>query len=119
MRTISLKLPDHLLQQLESEAKARRVTKSWLIRESLETTFRQSRFGLASCYDLANDLAGAVKGLPKDIAENPRYMKDFGKKQQRARYHPLVRRLASPYAALSQTAHVFEWPHQIPEAGNR
>ena len=36
MQTISLKLPDDLLAQLESEAKARRVTKSWLIRESLE-----------------------------------------------------------------------------------
>jgi hypothetical protein len=80
MRTISLKLPDHLLTQLESEAKARRVTKSRLIREGLETVLRK-RPGLRgpSCYDLARDLAGSVKGLPKDLAENPKYMKDFGK----------------------------------------
>ncbi|HTS50853.1 MAG TPA: ribbon-helix-helix protein, CopG family [Bryobacteraceae bacterium] len=80
MRTISLKLPDDLLTQLEGEAKARRVTKSRLIREGLQIVLRQrsGRRG-ASCYDLARDLAGSVKGLPKDLAENPKYMKDFGK----------------------------------------
>ena len=40
MRTISLKLPDDLLADLEREAKARRVNKSVLIRESLEHTLR-------------------------------------------------------------------------------
>jgi hypothetical protein len=71
MQTISLKLPDDLLAQLASEAKARRVTKSWLVRESLEKALRsQSRAGAVSCYDLARDLAGTVKGLPEDLAEN-------------------------------------------------
>ena len=79
MRTISLKLPDDLLAQLESEAKTRRVTKSWLVRESLEKALRRpSRSGAASCYDLARDLAGSVKGLPKDLAHNPKYMQGFG-----------------------------------------
>jgi predicted transcriptional regulator len=36
MQTISMKLPDDLLVQLEREAKARRVTKSLVVRESLE-----------------------------------------------------------------------------------
>jgi hypothetical protein len=27
---------------------------------------------------LAQDLAGAVKGLPKDLADNPKYMDGFG-----------------------------------------
>ena len=75
MQTISLKLPDDLLAQIESEAKARRVTKSSLIRESLEKALRpESRVGAPSCYDLARDLAGAVKGLPEDLAENSKYM---------------------------------------------
>jgi hypothetical protein len=79
MRNISLKLPDDLLIQLDSEAKARQVTKSWLIRESLEKAFRkQSPAGKISCYDLAGDLAGTVKGLPKDLADNPKYMDGFG-----------------------------------------
>lgn len=79
MRTISLKLPDNLLVQLESEAKARRVTKSSLVRESLENAFRKEPpTGKVSCYDLARDLAGALKGLPRDLADNPKYMERFG-----------------------------------------
>jgi hypothetical protein len=79
MRTISLKLPDDLLVQLDSEAKARRVTKSSLMRESLQKELRKpSPAGEVSCYDLAHDLAGAVKGLPEDLADNPEYMEGFG-----------------------------------------
>ncbi len=79
MRTISLKLPDDLLVELDSEAKARRMTKSSLVRESLEKALRrQSSAGAVSCYDLARDLAGTVKGLPKDLADNPKCMEGFG-----------------------------------------
>jgi predicted transcriptional regulator len=79
MQTISLKLPEDLLADLEREAKARRVTKSVLVRESLERALRRPpRRGAASCYDLARDLAGRVKGLPRDLANNPKYMEGFG-----------------------------------------
>lgn len=80
MQTISLKLPDDLLAHLNTEAKARGVTKSWLVRESLEKALqKQSPGGAVSCYDLARDLAGSVKGLPKDLADNPKYMEAFGR----------------------------------------
>ena len=80
MQTISLKLPDDLLALLESEAKTRRVTKSRLIRESLENALRKkSTSGAASCYDLASDLAGTLKGLPADLVDNPEYMDRFGR----------------------------------------
>jgi predicted transcriptional regulator len=79
MQTISLKLPDDLLAELEREAKARHVTKSVLVRESLETALRRRpRQRAASCYHLARDLAGSVKGLPRDLATNPKYMEGFG-----------------------------------------
>ena len=79
MRTISFKLPDGLLAELEREAKARHLPKSVLVRESLETALRrQSGRRAASCFDLARDLAGAVKGLPRDLAHNPKYMAGFG-----------------------------------------
>jgi predicted transcriptional regulator len=79
MRTISLKLPDDLLAHLNTEAKARRVTKSSLVCESLEETLRKpSPRSAATCYDLARDLAGSLKGLPKDLAENPKCMEGFG-----------------------------------------
>lgn len=80
MRTISLKLPDELLAQLEDQAKARRVTKSWIVRESLVRVLREQASNRSpSCYDLAVHLAGAVKGLPEDLADDPQYMEDFGK----------------------------------------
>jgi Arc/MetJ-type ribon-helix-helix transcriptional regulator len=79
MQTISLKMPEDLLADLEREAKARRVSKSALVRESVETALRQgSRRGGASCYDLARDLEGTARGLPRDLASNPKYMEGFG-----------------------------------------
>jgi hypothetical protein len=79
VRTISVKLPDELLAELAREAKARRVTKSWLVRKSLEKGLHeQPPVDAVSCYDLARDLAGTVKGLPKDLADNPKYMESFG-----------------------------------------
>jgi hypothetical protein len=53
--------------------------KSALVRESLEIALRRRpRRGAASCYDMAHDLAGTVKGLPRDLASNPKYMEGFG-----------------------------------------
>lgn len=79
MRTISLKLPDDLLAHLDDEAMKRGVTKSSLVRESLEKALRQPPpTGAISCYDMARDLAGTVKGLPEDLADDPKYMEGFG-----------------------------------------
>lgn len=61
-----------------SPAKARRATKSSLVREGLKKALHdQSRASVASCHDLARDLAGTVKGLPNDLAHNPKYMERF------------------------------------------
>jgi hypothetical protein len=80
MTTISLKLPDRLLELLEKESRARGTTKSSLVRECLEQTLAGGATGdKASCYDLARDLAGSVKGLPRDLATNPKYMEGFGR----------------------------------------
>jgi predicted transcriptional regulator len=79
MQTISLKLPHDLLAELERAAKARRITKSVLVRESLEAALRP-RPGrrTTSCFDLAQDLAGSVRGLPRDLAQNSKHLDGFG-----------------------------------------
>lgn len=80
MSTISLKLPERLLELLEKESRARRTTKSSLVREALEKTLAaRPANGKTTCYDLARDLAGTVKGLPRDLATNPKHMEGFGK----------------------------------------
>jgi hypothetical protein len=80
MNTISLKLPDRLLKLLEEECRARRTTKSSLVRECLEKMLAAPPAGgPASCYDLARDLASSLKGLPRDLATNPKYLEGFGR----------------------------------------
>jgi ribbon-helix-helix CopG family protein len=81
MPTISVRLPDNLLAELHNEAKARRMTKSGLVRESLEKALlRQSPASAISCYDLVRDLVGTMKGLPADLADNPKYLEGLGKR---------------------------------------
>jgi hypothetical protein len=80
MQTISLKLPDSLLALLEKESRVRRMNKSALVRAALERELSAKKTkDNPTCYDLAHDLAGSLKGLPRDIATNPKYMKDFGR----------------------------------------
>jgi hypothetical protein len=80
MSTISLKLPERLLELLEKESRTRRTTKSSLVREALEKTLVTRPDGAeTTCYDLARDLAGSVKGLPRDLATNPKHLEGFGR----------------------------------------
>jgi hypothetical protein len=80
MTTISLKLPERLMELLEKESRLRRTTKSSLVREALEKTLAaRAKGGEASCYDLARDLAGSLKGLPRDLATNPKHLEGFGR----------------------------------------
>jgi len=80
MKPISLKLPDRLLERLEAESRARRTTKSSLVRECLEKSLGARPVGgKATCYDLASDLAGSLQGLPRDLATNKKYLEGFGR----------------------------------------
>jgi predicted transcriptional regulator len=75
MRTVSFKLPGHLVDALEVVARQRRTSKSALAREALQTLVASPRRSFTA---LANDLVGAVEG-PADLATNPRHMRDFGR----------------------------------------
>jgi predicted DNA-binding protein len=89
MNTISLKLPDRLLERLEAESHARGTTKSALVRDCLEKALGARPAGdEATCYDLASDLAGTLKGLPSDLATHPKYMEGFGQCAMETRSFP-------------------------------
>ena len=92
MTTISLKLPETLLARLEKESRARRTTKSSLVRECLEKQLPVKTSSLKdlpklppgkSFYDQALPIlkkAWARRGRGKrDLATNPKYMEGFGK----------------------------------------
>ena len=75
MTTVSLKLPEVLLREVEQEAATRGVAKSALIRDCIERTLRKKRKQKreASCLDLMGDLVGSFHG-PPDLSTNRRYL---------------------------------------------
>jgi hypothetical protein len=79
MQSISLKLPEDLMSRLNDEADLRQITRSQVIRESLEMSLSPfAKTNSPSCFDMASDLAGSIRGLPSDLADNPDYMQGFG-----------------------------------------
>ena len=91
MTTISLKLPEPLLARLEKESRARRTTKSSLVRECLEKQLPVKTASVKalpkllpgeSVYDKALPVLKKAwarnRNLPRDLATNPKYMEGFG-----------------------------------------
>ena len=63
MQTISLKLPQTLIAELNAEASRRQVSKSRVVREALRRQLKPSaRNRVPSCADLAADLIGSQPG---------------------------------------------------------
>jgi len=74
MKTISLKLPDPLLRDVEAEARRRGLSKSALIRDTLAATMRRKHEKKPiTCLDLMGDLVGSFHG-PPDLSTNRRYL---------------------------------------------
>jgi hypothetical protein len=80
MMTVTVKLPEELEAQLDVAAKRRRTSRSEVIRQLLEQGLRKPRHAPgASCYELAKDLCGSVKGAPRDLSTNKRHLEGFGR----------------------------------------
>lgn len=81
MKTLTVRLPDELAAQIETESRTRKVSKSDIVRDRLASTARQQT---ASLDDIA-DLIGTVDGLPADLSTNiKRYLKaGYGRKRTR------------------------------------
>ncbi len=80
MERINVRVESQLKQRLESEAKAKGVSPSAIVRLLLEEHYRQP-LPQESCYNLARRLGilGSVKGLPADLSTNPAHMEGFGR----------------------------------------
>ena len=80
MKTISLKLPEPLLANLDARACAAGTSRSELIRAALsEHLGRRSRFPKGSVADLGRDLWGSLTGGPKDLSTNPKHLRGFAR----------------------------------------
>jgi len=76
MTTISLKVPEVLLRDVDAEARRRGVSKSALIRDTLEASLRRKRGRKRiTCLDLMGKRVGSFKG-PSDLSTNPRYLEE-------------------------------------------
>jgi hypothetical protein len=72
MKTLTVRLPDVLAAQLEKESRARKISKSDIVRDRLISAKPRH----ATSLDDIADLIGSVKGLPTDLSRNKKkYLK--------------------------------------------
>lgn len=78
MKTLSLKLPAPLHQELETAARRKGRSKSEVLRTALEQYLHGSQSARADSFlEKAADVIGSVSG-PRDLSTNPKHLKGFG-----------------------------------------
>lgn len=82
MSTLTIKIPPVLERELEQASLREHLSKSELARRAIAAYVGRggTEAGFVSALDKAGDLVGCFAGGPKDLATNPKYMKDFGKR---------------------------------------
>ena len=84
MKTLTVRLPEPLVADIEAESRGRKISKSDVVRERLEIGPRKRR-RKASLNAIA-DLIGSVDNLPSDLtARKKQYLRDTGYGQKRPR----------------------------------
>ena len=79
MRIISVKLPEELDAALAAEGARRGATKSRVVRDILRQHLRGKRRPRAGSFlAQARDLAGVLRGGPKDLASNRKHLEGYG-----------------------------------------
>jgi Arc/MetJ-type ribon-helix-helix transcriptional regulator len=85
MKSVTVRLPEPLVTDIEAESRARKISKSDVVRERLESAPRRRRRRTASLNAIA-DLIGSVDGLPADLAARKKAFlraTGYGKKPSR------------------------------------
>ena len=84
MKTLTVRLPDALAAELETESRKRGVSKSDIVRERLERAREVEKLPPALA-DIA-DVIGAADGLPSDVsARKNEYLRLWGYGRRRHR----------------------------------
>ena len=85
MKTLTVRLPEQLVAEIDAESRERQLSKSDIVRERLQGGRRVAR-RQPSPLDAIKDLIGAVDGLPSDLsARKKHYLKatNYGRKRSR------------------------------------
>jgi Arc/MetJ-type ribon-helix-helix transcriptional regulator len=83
MKTLTVRLPEALVAQIEAESRRRKLSKSDVVRERLAQT-GGTRRRPPSSLDAIADLVGSVDRLPRDLSgRTKRYLKStrYGEKR--------------------------------------
>lgn len=84
MKTLTVRLPEPLVADIEAESRGRKISKSDVVRERLERSPRQRT--QARSLTLIADLIGSVDGLPADLTTRKhKYLRATGYGQKRPR----------------------------------
>lgn len=85
MKTLTVRLPEPLVADIEEESRGRKISKSDVVRERLQLAPRVRRRSIASFNAIA-DLVGSVDGLPSDLTGRKKaYLRATGYGQKRSR----------------------------------
>jgi Arc/MetJ-type ribon-helix-helix transcriptional regulator len=85
MKTLTVRLPEPLVAEIEAESRGRKCSKSDVVRERLQRAVRPER-RRSQPLDAIADLIGSVDGLPADLsARKKRYLKATGYGRKSAR----------------------------------
>jgi Arc/MetJ-type ribon-helix-helix transcriptional regulator len=85
MKTMTFRLPEAVVAQIDAEAGARKLSRSDIVRERLSLTANARRQRAASP-DAIADLIGSVDGLPADLgARKKQHLKATGYGRKRPR----------------------------------
>ena len=84
VKTLTVRLPEPLVAQIDAESRERKISKSDVIRERLQAGSKTRR--RRSAIDAIVDLIGSVEGLPVDLSARKKdYLKAtrYGRKRPR------------------------------------
>jgi Arc/MetJ-type ribon-helix-helix transcriptional regulator len=85
MKTLTVRLPEALVAQIEAESRERKLSKSDIVRERLTRTQADNQQAPAG-YEAIADLIGSVTGLPPDLSARKKYyLKTMGYGRKRPR----------------------------------
>ena len=85
MKTLTVRLPEAMVAEIEVESRGRRCSKSDVVRERLQRAAPPTRHK-STLLDTIADLIGSVDGLPADLSgRKKRYLKATGYGQKRPR----------------------------------